>query len=393
MTPYADFLFFGLALYWVIPAIALGLAGRLSWHWVVFSTLAMGVLQMALPAVVAGHTWWVPVAAAAGWTMWQWGVARTFLALRSKTRPWLVWIAVLGTLVPLLALKLVPSSPFGGVMHIIGLSYVTFRALDVVLAVFDGLVTELAAPSYLAYVLFFPTLSAGPIDRYRRFVKDFAQRPSGAEYLQLLDEAVHGFFIGVLYKFVLAVVVRRWWLDPLTGTHGIANTVSYMYAYSAYLFFDFAGYSSFAVAFSKIFGVRSPENFNQPWRARDLADFWSRWHMSLSTWLRDQVYMRFFMAARRRNWFTSKHVTSAVGLLISFGVMGLWHGIALHYVVYGLFHAVLLIALEGWRRGHPIRRPAGGESDARVSVRDVLGTLLTLQLACIGFLIFSGRLF
>lgn len=392
MTPYADFLYFGIALYWVIPAIVLGLMGRLTWHWVLVSTLAMGILQMALPAFVTGERWWVPVAAATGWTVWQWTVATTYLRvrLRQGAAAWSVWTAVTAALLPLLALKFVPASPLGSAMHLIGLSYVSFRAVDVVLGVYDGLITELQLRSYLTYVLFFPTLSAGPIDRYRRFVKDLAQRRTRAEYMQLLDEAVHAFFMGVLYKFVLAVIVRRWWLDPLTSAHGWRATFSYMYAYSAYLFFDFAGYSAFAVSFSKLFAIRSPENFNQPWRARDLAEFWSRWHISLSTFLRDQVYMRFLMAARKRGWFAGKHSASAVALLVSFGVMGVWHGAELHYVVYGLFHGVLLIALEAWRRRHPGRRGGAG---APYTWRDIPSTALTLQLVCVSFLIFSGRLF
>lgn len=392
MTPYSDLLFFGLALYFVLPAIALGIAGRLTWHWVLVSTVAMGILQMALPAVVAGHIWWTPVAAATGWVLWQWAVVRSFLALHAKRRPWLVWLAVLAALIPLLALKYLPLALPDGVAHIIGISYVTFRALDVVLGVHDGLITELRAAPYLAYVIFFPTLSAGPIDRYRRFVADFAQRRTRAEYVRLLDEAVRAGMLGVLYKFVLAVAVHRWWLDPVTAVHGWRATLSYMYAYSAYLFCDFAGYSAFAVAFSKLFGIRSPENFDQPWRARDLADFWSRWHISLSTWLRDQVYMRFLMAARMRGWFKSKHVASAVGLLLSFGLMGLWHGASMNYIVYGFYHAVLLIGLERWRRYSPIKRPAP-ESTSPLTLRNVGATLLTLQLVCVSFLIFSGRLF
>jgi membrane protein involved in D-alanine export len=260
----------------------------------------------------------------------------------------------------------------------------------VALGIHDGQITELQLRLYLAYVLFFPTLSAGPIDRYRRFVKDLARRRTRDEYVRLLDEAVHAFFMGVLYKFVLAVIVRRWWLDPVTTAHGSRATLSYMYAYSAYLIFDFAGYSAFAIAFSKVFAIRPPENFNQPWRARDLAEFWSRWHISRSTFLRDQVYMRFLMAARRRGWFAGKHAASAAGLLVSFGVMGVWHGAEWHYVVYGLFHGVLLIALEAWRRRHPGRR---GGAAAPYTWRDIPASALTLQLVCVSFLNFSGRLF
>lgn len=393
MTPYADLLFFGLSLYFVVPAILLGVTGRLTWHWVLVSTLAMGVLQLAIPTADAREVSGLLVNAVvwgASWVLWQWCVAHAFLIVRSPQRGWLVWGAVIAALIPLVFLKYIPHARTSITTQFIGISYVTFRALDVVLAIHDGLVSEFPTPAYLAYLVFFPTLSAGPIDRFRRFVKDFGVRLTREQYLELLDEAVHAVFMGVVYKFVLGAAVRRWWLDPLTDVHGLRATVSYMYAYSAYLFFDFAGYSAFAIAFSKVFGIRTPENFNQPWRARDLADFWSRWHISLSTWLRDQVYMRFLMAALKRKWFASRHTASALGLMLSFGIMGIWHGAAWHYVVYGLLHGALLVWLEWWKR-----RPAvvAMAKNPPSRTRSIIATALTLQAVCVSFLIFSGRLF
>lgn len=389
MTPYTDLLYVGIALYAVVPAVALGLAGRLRWPWVLATTVAMFVVQLAL---VPGRTTaiaWHSLAAGTAWTIWQWGWARIALSWRGNRRRGLVWVKVGAALAPLLVLKFVPGASAWGVIGFLGISYVTFRAVDVQLAVHDGLVTSLPLSRYLAYVLFFPTLSAGPIDRYRRFERDLAAPPSREEYLTLLDEAVHRFFIGLLLKYVLAVAIRRWWLDPVTDGQGVWATISYMYAYSAYLYCDFAGYSAFAESLSRILGIRTPANFNQPWRARDLAEFWTRWHISLSFWLRDQVYMRFLMAALKRKWFASRAVASAIALALTFGAMGVWHGTALHFVAYGFYHAAMLIALEWWRR----RRPrSAAEADTRVLPR-VGAMLLTGHVAAFGFLIFSGRLF
>lgn len=389
MTPYTDLLYLGLAMYVVVPAVALGLAGRLRWSWVLVSAVAMFVVQLALTPGRTTAVAWQPLAAGVAWTLWQWGWARAALAWRGSARRWLVWVKVGAALAPLLALKFVPGAAEWGILGFIGISYVTFRAVDVQLAVHDGLVTTLPLPHYLAYVLFFPTLSAGPIDRYRRFLRDLEAPPTREEYRTLLDEAVHRFFIGLLLKYVLAAAVRRWWLDPVSAQDDIWSTVSYMYAYTAYLYCDFAGYSAFAESLSRVFGIRTPANFDQPWRARDLAEFWTRWHISLSSWLRDQVYMRFLMTAIKRKWFASRAVASAIALVLTFGVMGIWHGTALHFVAYGLYHAALLILLEWWRRRRP-RAKAG--VDARALPR--LGAmLLTGHAAAFGFLIFSGRLF
>ena len=185
---------------------------------------------------------------------------------------------------------------------------------------------------------------------------------------------------------MLATLVKAYWLDVEAPRRGIIHILSYMYAYSAYLFFDFAGYSAFAISFSYLMGVRTPPNFNLPFLARDIADFWTRWHISLSTWLRDNVYLRFLLAMRRKGWMSNALLASAAGLLLTFGLMGAWHGLAARYLVYGAYHAVLLIALQWWRRRHP--RDGNTESP----VRRTTSAFVTAQAVCLGFLIFSGRL-
>src|SRR5699024_4380706 len=87
-----------------------------------------------------------------------------------------------------------------------------------------------------------------------------------------------------------------------------------------------------------LLGIRLPDNFNRPFLAVDMKDFWARWHISLSTFLRDQVYTRFCMAALRGKWFKGKRTNSYLGYLLTMGLMGLWHGLSLHYLVYGLYH-------------------------------------------------------
>ena len=138
-----------------------------------------------------------------------------------------------------------------------------------------------------------------------------------------------------------------------------------MYGYSLYLFFDFAGYSAFAVGFSYLLGIHTPENFNRPFLARNIKDFWNRWHMSLSTWLRDHVYMRFLLAAVKGRWFTGKYTASYLGFFLTFGLMGLWHGIEPYYLLYGLYHGTLLVGHDLFTRWNKRRRvwgkgPCGG---------------------------------
>jgi len=131
------------------------------------------------------------------------------------------------------------------------------------------------------FLFFFPTISAGPIDRYRRFVPDWRKRRNRAEFLTDVDGAVHHFFRGLLYKFILAALIEQHWLKVAARSDSFGALVSYMYAYSFYLFFDFAGYSAFAISISYLFGFHTPENFNRPFLAQNIRDFWNRWHITL----------------------------------------------------------------------------------------------------------------
>jgi membrane protein involved in D-alanine export len=388
MIPYADLLFFGLALYVLLPAVVLGMRSRLTARWVAAITLVMGIAQLALTFEGSMSVRVLHLALVAGFLLWQWVVVLALrrwrlrnLDARSGT-----WLAVLGCLLPLLLVKFLPDPGARGVLAFLGISYVSFRALDVVLAVHDGLATEVPFRRYFTFLFFFPTLSAGPIDRWQRFTRDLEATRSSSEYVAMLDAAVAALFQGLLYKFVGAVLVRRYWLDPAATLHGAWHTVNYMYAYSAYLFLDFAGYTAFAISFSLALGIRTPPNFRQPFLAVNIADFWTRWHISLSTFLRDHVYRRFLMANARRRWVRSRAGASAIGLLLTFGAMGLWHGTALRYVVYGLYHACIMIAYEWWGRRRKSREQPSIAGRAAA-------TLLTVHAACFGFLVFSGRFF
>jgi membrane protein involved in D-alanine export len=160
-----------------------------------------------------------------------------------------------------------------------------------------------------------------------------------------------------------------------------------MYAYSFYLFFDFAGYSAFAISISYLFGIHTPENFNRPFLARNIRDFWNRWHITLSFWFRDHVYMRFLLAAARGKWFKSMHTAAILGYFLAFGLMGLWHGIEPHYILYGLYMATLLSAFHifsSWKKVHQYWREG--------PLWNALAVFITFNAVCLGLLIFSGRI-
>ena len=410
MTPYASFLYFGLAtLYVLLPVLILRLAFpvgplRLKQGCILLTTAVMLGLQYyppfndKLPHVV--RQFWVVVVYALG----QYLLASALMQYRRHIKAkWPGYLAVTLAILPLLAAKLLPGNAGGmaagpagaigaiGLVEFVGLSYATLRAVDVLIGIHDGLIKTLPPGQFFAFLLFFPTISSGPIDRYRRFAADWTTVKTRIWVVQDYDAAVHRIFTGFFYKFILAHLIHDQWLDKVPATPTLAHTLSYMYAYSLYLFFDFAGYSAFAIAFSYAFGVHTPENFNRPFLSRNIKEFWTRWHITLSFWFRDFIYMRFLLFAFKKKWFADKRHAAYAANFLTFGAMGFWHGTTTHYLVYGLYHACLITGHDifaHWNRPHP-DQPARvwGES----LPWQIAGILLTCQTVAFGFLIFSGR--
>ncbi|HCW9312962.1 PG:teichoic acid D-alanyltransferase DltB, partial [Staphylococcus aureus] len=270
----------------------------------------------------------------------------------------------------------------------LGISYVTFKSVQLIMEIRDGSIKEIKVWKLIQFISFFPTISSGPIDRYKRFVKDDKKVPTGNEYRELVLKAIHMIMLGFLYKYIVAYFINTYAIMPLQlDLHGFVNLWLYMYAYSLYLFFDFAGYSLFAIAFSYLFGIKTPPNFDKPFKAKNIKDFWNRWHMTLSFWFRDCIYMRSLFYMSRKKLLKSQFAMSNVAFLINFFIMGIWHGIEVYYIVYGLYHAALFIGYgyyERWRKKHPPRWQNGFTT--------ALSIVITFHFVTFGFLIFSGKL-
>ncbi|MEO8351805.1 MAG: D-alanyl-lipoteichoic acid biosynthesis protein DltB, partial [Chthoniobacteraceae bacterium] len=306
--------------------------------------------------------------------------------VRRKSRSFFRVVLVL-SLLPLATAKFVPLLSPGSLFGFLGISYVSFRALDVLFSIHDGVIEALEPGTYFAFLFFWPTVSAGPIDRYRRFSQDLARHRTRAEFLDDLNTTVEHVFRGFLYKFLIAALIRTFWMDRIPASPDPSEMIAYMYAYSLYLFFDFAGYSAFAVGVSHLFGIRTPENFHIPFLARNIREFWNRWHISLSFWFRDHVYMRFLLAAAKGKWFTSRHTAAYLGLWLTFGLMGIWHGLEPHYLLYGAYHATLLCGYDTFARWNKKAKRWPDTPAWRAA-----NIILTFHIVCFGLLIFSGKL-
>ena len=376
MIPFSGLLFFYLLFLGLLPAVVLGLLGKKLHYHGIFLCAAMLVI-----------VFWQngQLAALALFFLWEMALCCLFWRLPKRTRP-LLWAAVILALGPLGLIKLGEVwQPFS-LFRLMGASYMSFRAVQLLLDIYDGRLQKLRPVALGYFLLFFPAVSSGPIDRYRRFLSDLDRPPDREHYRTLLAQGIWKLAGGCVSAVVISGFIQQYWLAALPAS-GFGATLSYMYGYTFYLFFNFAGYSSMAIGTGYLLGIQMPENFNQPFLSVDMKDFWSRWHISLSTWLRDYLYSRFVMKSLKQKRFSNPRTASYLGYVLNMIAMGAWHGLQPQYLLYGVYHSALMCLNEvldlHCKSFRSFKTHGAGQ---------VVCVLATFHLFSFGLLIFSGRL-
>lgn len=376
MIPFSGLLFFYLLFLGLLPAVVLGLLGKKLHYHGIFLCAAMLVI-----------VFWQngQLAALALFFLWEMALCCLFWRLPKRTRP-LLWAAVILALGPLGLIKLGEVLQPFSLFRLMGASYMSFRAVQVLLDIYDGRLQKLRPVALGYFLLFFPAVSSGPIDRYRRFLSDLDRPPDREHYRTLLAQGIWKLAGGCVSAVVISGFIQQYWLAALPAS-GFGATLSYMYGYTFYLFFNFAGYSSMAIGTGYLLGIQMPENFNQPFLSVDMKDFWSRWHISLSTWLRDYLYSRFVMKGLKQKRFSNPRTASYLGYVLNMMAMGAWHGLQPQYLLYGVYHSALMCLNEVLDlHCKPFR------SFKTHGAGQVVCVLVTFHLFSFGLLIFSGRL-
>ena len=298
-----------------------------------------------------------------------------------KTMILMVFLAGL----PLVLVKVLAVFKISG-LGFLGISYMTFKLIQIIIEIYDGLIEKPMGPlDYVHFLLFFPALSSGPIDRSRRFLEDWKKQRTKDEYLELAGTGLFRLVLGLFYKLVISGMV----FQQMTSIRykDFSFFVIYMYLYTAYLFFDFAGYSLMAVGASNVLGIETPMNFNIPFISVDIKDFWNRWHITLSMWLRDFVFSRIVMRFMRKKIFKKRLTTAMVAYMINMTFMGFWHGITLNYIAYGFYHGILMAAFEWYQKKSKFYKKNKNKTWYKV-----ISWIITMHLVMFGFLIFSGKM-
>jgi len=229
----------------------------------------------------------------------------------------------------------------------LGFSYIAFRLIHVLRDKQIGRLPELTLPEFATYVVFFPSLSAGPIDRAERFAGDLKK-----DFALTQDETLlagQRIVLGLFKKFVIADALALIALNDALATqvHTTGWMWIHLYAYAFQIYFDFSGYTDIAIGIARLVGIKLPENFSAPYTKSNLTQFWSSWHMTLTQWIRSYFFNPF------NRWIRGyKNIPSSlmilIGQLATMLLIGLWHGITPNFILWGAWHGLGLFLQNRW---------------------------------------------
>lgn len=264
----------------------------------------------------------------------------------------------------------------------LGLSFFIFEFVHYLAEVYKGSASRGSLVEYASFGLFFPTLVAGPIKRFQPFLEQL-RNPAGFR-LEYVSEGLYRILIGLGKKVIIADSMVNFTgplANPLNATS--ADYWVAVYAFAIKIYFDFAGYSDIAIGSAKLLGVQVPENFNRPYLQQNISAFWNSWHMSLSSWIKDYLYIP-LGGNRGTLLFAIRN------LLIAMALCGLWHGAAWNFAFWGLYHGVGLSLYRVYRKkGAPliifIQRLPG-------PVTKAVSIFITFHFVCIGWVFFATDL-
>jgi alginate O-acetyltransferase complex protein AlgI len=282
---------------------------------------------------------------------------------------------------------LTARAPLFEVIAPVGISFFSFMAISYVMDVYRRTTAPVGLLDFAVYLAFFPHLVAGPIVRVVEFVPQLAEiRPIGRREV---SQAAWLIGQGLFKKVVVSSYVASTIVDPVFGVpsaHSSGEVLLAIYGYAVQIYADFSGYTDMAIGIALLLGIRFPDNFDRPYAATSLQSFWRRWHMTLSRWLRDYLYVS-LGGSRRGKLATYRN------LFLTMVLGGLWHGAAATFIVWGLIHGIGL-AIERWLRRDQTERSAAetvhGDDRVRRALIRCVGWLITFHVVCLAWVFFRA---
>lgn len=234
-------------------------------------------------------------------------------------------------------------------MEWIGLSYVTIRSIDYILSINNKKITNFDYLTSQNYLTFFCFYISGPIERFRNMAPQFNTISSIS--FQDARSAVLRICFGITKILFFSKIFFQYSVlnaNYLQFTHWY-EVLFGLYAYFLYIYFDFSGYCDCAIGTAKLFGIKLTENFNYPFIATSIQDFWNRWHISLSQWCRDHIFFSFSKFLTKKFTNISMIYFSIFSMFVTFVILGIWHGAGLNWVCYGMYHGAGLSLFMAYR--------------------------------------------
>ncbi|WP_066805368.1 MBOAT family O-acyltransferase [Moraxella oblonga] len=307
-------------------------------------------------------------------------------------------------------LHLDSSGILANIIFPLGISYYSFQAISYLVSLYNQQKNPNISPmpiftpiQLLTYLSFFPTITSGPIARVNdtKGLYDIQGNPCGM-YAQIVTTTPRQIIMPKLaFALILLALAKKWWLatylsdnwvNPVfsnpTGFHSL-EVLTAIYGYTLQLFLDFSGYSEMVVGIAMLLGFRLPMNFNAPLIAHNIRDFWDRWHISLSTWIRDYIYIP--LGGNRLGFWRTQ-----VNLLIAMMLSGIWHGSTLNFLFWGLLHggAIFLLNIGDVFCQRRFEHETGRNYLAQTGViGKVIGTVITINFVALAFVLFRATTF
>lgn len=351
-------------LLWTVAVVAAGWLTPRRWQ-----TAALGLMSVVFLAVHAPRSAALAVfctlvsyfALAAGRA-----AGRRTLAAVAAIAAVLIWFK--------LGLNTDLASELGEPLVPLGLSYYALRAIHYVVERYKQTLEPHTIGEYVTYLVFFPMLLVGPISLFPDFQRDLRRRRwEAARFSRGLERVVHGYAkIVILGNYLVSIEMARLIANAYPPGSALGEYLDCL-RFGLNLYFQFSGFSDVAIGVGLLLGFRLMENFRAPFLAPNISEFWRRWHISLSSWCRDYVYLPVASATRR----------PILGIFLSMMVIGLWHEISLRFLAWGLYHATGIAVSTAVERWKPAAWSSAGGAFAPVG--RAAATLLTFNFVVVGF--------
>lgn len=280
------------------------------------------------------------------------------------------------------------------VIQRLGISYMLFRHIQFLVDSRNGKIKDYNALDYINFILFFPNFLAGPIDVYNNF-KRWVDRPNDRFKKSLVFPGIGRIALGLAKKYAIVPLI----IADATNYQALVNDFgpwlgilfSLCY-YSLYIYLDFSGYSDIAIGTGYVIGIRTPENFRSPYLSVNLAEFWRRWHMTFSDFLRNLIFKPFVIWLSSLNIALPRLVVSIIGYIVTFTICGIWHGTTLNFVYWGLWHGVGLAIYKVWDTSSlKASLSKSASSKALILTGDVLGMIINFLFVTVGWVFFHYK--